>query len=475
MVQLFYPAQTSFISIQIALARFLENQGWQAVFNNYPYWYLGSTPFKYLTGPVLPGLLVVLDKLLPGLNLFTIFFLTLLIVFPLGALGIYFLIRELKGEKRTALLGAIFYLFSPIIPFLFPFSDGLQLIAFSFLPYLLILYLRFLRKHNLKQAVYLIISMSFVILIDSLILTPLILGMLAVLLAATGWKKIEEKIKQTFLLLFLSLLIATIWYSPGYWWQVLLAPSFAGKPLFKVIGQLSQLLPASLAIGLAVFSARIIKSKNQVLKFCFYWLFIFGFLTLIRFISDPDFWLDWSSYGLELQFGLGIMISLLTSRIKGRLAGYKRGIIVSLLLISWLFLVNKKVISSLQKDITNSIEYKIGQILSGIVKPGERVFLSGSSVFWLNAFFDIPQVRGGNDRASVNKQWRQAAWEIREGEKVDKSIRWLKELDISYLVIHTQDSDEFFHDFKYPEKFEGVRELEKIYEQNGDRIYKVLD
>ena len=49
-----YPAQTSMIPAQIALVRFLEATGWQSANRNYPYWYLGTTPFRYLTGPILP-------------------------------------------------------------------------------------------------------------------------------------------------------------------------------------------------------------------------------------------------------------------------------------------------------------------------------------------------------------------------------------------------------------------------------------
>lgn len=80
------------------------------------------------------------------------------------------------------------------------------------------------------------------------------------------------------------------------------------------------------------------------------------------------------------------------------------------------------------------------------MKPGERVLLSGSTVFLLNSFFDIRQVRRGVDQASVDPIWRQGLWEIREGE--------------------------VYHDFVYPQKFEKIGSLQKVYEQNGDIIYK---
>ena len=54
-----FPAQLSFIPVTVALTRFIEANGFVGT---YPYWYLGTTPVKYLTGPVVPGVLVGLDN-----------------------------------------------------------------------------------------------------------------------------------------------------------------------------------------------------------------------------------------------------------------------------------------------------------------------------------------------------------------------------------------------------------------------------
>lgn len=472
--EMIYPAQTSFIPLQVALARFLESQGWLGIFKNYPYWYLGTTPFRYLTGPILPSLLVGLHQILSSLNFFTIFLLILAVCWLLGTVGVYLLVLVFKPDNRKmAILAALFFFFGPIVPFLFRFSDGLSLIAFSFLPYVFLLYTKFLINPSRKQAAYCVFLISLEMLISSLIVAPMFLGMAAIFLATQGWKKAEIKIKQTLGLWALAFLLVSIWYTPGYWWRILVAPSFAGKPLFKVVYQLAQLLPISLAVILAIVSERLIKSKDKLLKFTFYWLFIFGFLTFVRFISDPDFWLDWSAYGLEIQFGLAIALALVINQVLN--SKYQKYFIFTFYFLLFTFIFNKYVLGTLQKDITQSVEYQIGKELTNVVKPGEKVFLSGTTVFWLNAFFDIFQVRGGNDRVSVNQQWRQAAWELREGERGEKSIEWLKKLKITYIVVHTQESKEFYHDFVYPEKFEQLGGLKKIYEQNGDRIYKLED
>ncbi len=186
-----YPAQTSLIPVQIALARFVEQGG--NIFGNYPYWYLGTTPFYYLTGPILPLILVSLKKIFFFWTLLEIFYLLIFISFLVGCFGLYFLVKELSGERRVAIMIVVFYAFGPILPFFFQYSGGLYLISFSFLPFILFLCSKFLRKWNWKLATALILLISFAILVDSLILPTLFLGMVAIFLAQVGWKKPEEK------------------------------------------------------------------------------------------------------------------------------------------------------------------------------------------------------------------------------------------------------------------------------------------
>jgi len=469
-----YPAQTSFIPIHVALARFLEVQGWRAIFANYPYWYLETTPFRYLTGPILPIFLVVVHQLLPGLNFFEILLGLICITFSFGTTGVYLLVREMNGGRFSALLATVFYFFGPVIPFLFSFSDGLHLIAFSFLPYILIFYLRLLKQWQRRTAIYLTLSITGLFLLDTTIIPSLVFAMTAVFLAETGWKRVEKRIKQTFVILLLAFLVSTLWYTPGYWLTLLTAPSLAGKTFLSVAVSLPRLLSVVLAIFLAVFSTRFFKKRNLFRDFCFFWLFIFGFLTLARFIADPDFWLDWSAYSIELQMGMGMGLSLVLSKIKKTRRTLMSLVLISLLIASWLLLVRNYVINTFQKEINQSVEYRIGKKLTEIIKPGEKVFLSGTTVFWLNAFFDISQVRGGVDQAAVHPTWDKAAWEIREGTKVELSEKWLKELEVKYLVVHDETSKEFYHDFTYSEKFEQGN-FQKLYQEDGDRIYQLSD
>ena len=53
-------------------------------------------------------------------------------------------------------------------------------------------------------------------------------------------------------------------------------------------------------------------------------------------------------------------------------------------------------------------------------------------------------------------------------------LRALDELGVTLLVVHTSQSAEPYHDFKHPEKFTQIKQLEKVYEDKGDIIYRLL-
>jgi len=461
------------------LAQFFSSQGLSAVLGNYPYWYLGTTPFRYLSGPILPLLLSILQGLLPGFSIFEIMFGVIGIFWTFGGIGVYWLVKSLKQTKgaedwqRIAFGAAIFYLFGPIVPFLFRFSDGLYLIAFSLLPFILFEYHKFLKTQTPKSSIVLAIAISFVILIDSLIIPSLALGLAAILLATTSWGKIETALKKTFFIFLVAILISTLWYTPGYWLTLLGAPSLGGVGALRVAEWLGKLLPTAFALGMAIFSVKFFKRRDALRDFAFYWLFVFGFLTLIRFLSDPDFWLDWTAYGTELQLGLAMFLGVAASRI--RVKKFLTVAVLILFLGIWSFIFNKFVLGTFQKNIADTVEYRISRQLREIAKGGERVFLSGTSAFWLNSLVDIAQVRGGSDQAAVGSDWRKAVWEVREGKDPQLSLEWLKKLKVRYLVVHTEDSREYYHDFKSAGKFETAKGFKKIYDQEGDRIYEIVD
>ena len=174
----------------------------------------------------------------------------------------------------------------------------------------------------------------------------------------------------------------------------------------------------------------------------------------------------------ELQLGLGILIGWWLAQWEGKKRAIKY-ILIGLLIVSWGLVADKRVIKQWRRSIAKTVEYKIGQELVSLVQAEETVFLSGSTVFWLNSLTDVRQVRGGVDQAAVDQNWRAAAWEVREGSDGNLAINKLKELKVKWLVVHTSESEEFYHDFKQVNKFEKIKNLVKVYDQSGDRIYRL--
>ncbi|MBI4100793.1 hypothetical protein HY439_03590 [Candidatus Microgenomates bacterium] len=479
-----YPASTSMMPVVASLARFLENNGFGAVFGNYPYWYLG-VPFRYLGGPVVSFLLAAIHLILPQFSLFEIYFFLIVVFLIFGGVNLYFLVKTLGQKGFAVILAASIFLIGPFLPLFFSFNDGLSLIALSFAPLIFLLYFQILKNWSGKKALLISILIAFVLLINNLILPSLLIGLLSILLAIGDWKDLEEKIKKTILIVILGWALSTLWYTPSYWLHLLSAPSFAGKGLGSVIILLIRLLSVVIPVFLATLSIKKFHAKENILKaFTLFWLFIFGFLTTMRFLSDPDFWQDWISYSLELQMGGSILLAMAIDRLlqPSKLSLVVRSLflggIVLILILPWLLAPQKFL--GVRKDITGSVEYKAGRWLSENVKPNERVYLSGTTAFWLNSLFDLPQVRGGADQAATHPFWAKASYEIREGENGQLAVNWLKALGVSYLAVHPLTSSEYYHDFKYPEKFEelsnkteGSQSLKKVFSDMDTIIYMI--
>lgn len=550
-----YPPVTSFIPVTIALVKYIESHGFSTL---YPYWYLGSTPVKYLIGPVVPVVLVGLHKVLPNFSLFDLSLWLVVACQLLSALGWGVLAGNLSGGKKVGLVAGILTL---VLPWHWISGLGLSevsaVMAMAMTPWVLFAYVHSLatikkRSTNLESSVeeifpscsglrqhrmleegskvteswlrhvfdlgqaYALAMMGFGILLltNSTASIPAIvgLGILGIVLE----KRWEDGLMRAGLVVLIGWVISIFWYGPGYWLTIFGAPSIGGKPaivsLVSFANFLRTLVPVVLAFAIVLWG---IRPKGVYQKFAYIWLGIFASMTLFRFMADPKFWLDWTSWMGEVEIGVAFLIAISSvhhfkkrstklnlgsisqesvslrpplannSGIKSNVNSSARFVMFlkwlpSLLLLYCIYMIGGWAFAFVHRDfwlprrnIENTVEYQVAEKLDEFVKPGETVFLSGTTAFWLNAFADVRQVRGGRDEVSKNGQWRDAVWEIRQGESADYAEKALIKLNVTYLVVHTNSSREFYHDFKYPGKFEGSLGFEKVWEQDGDVIYKI--
>jgi hypothetical protein len=103
--------------------------------------------------------------------------------------------------------------------------------------------------------------------------------------------------------------------------------------------------------------------------------------------------------------------------------------------------------------------------------PDVRCLSSGSVRFWYNAWYDLPQLGGSSEQGLLNINSQYANAEAVLDDNVDAGIDWLRATGVGAVIVHDKSSKEVYHDWPKPDRFEG--KLEKIYNDSGDRIYRV--
>lgn len=479
-----YPAQTSFIPITVALAKFIAAGG--DVWGNYQYWYLGSVPFRYLTGPVVPGILAGLSRVLPYVSLFELSFFLIIVALLIGSFGWGLFSRQITGSKKVGIFVGVLSLVLPWhIVSAFGLGEVSSILATSFGPWVLLLFARIRNEEfRVRNLIPAILAFTILLLINTIssISTIIGLGILAFVL----YKHPTEGLKRAGLVVFIGGLLTLWWYSPDYWLKILFAPSFGGRSVIGVVFHLVNLARTVVPIVLALFLVVLkVKPKNNFEKFAFLWLGGFIGLTLVRYMANIHFWLDWTAWMGEIEIGIALVFGCWFAKENKVIdfgSGYTRNqkilvviFVVAVVVGGWLFAFGERDFWLPRKSIGDTVEFKIAKELNRIIGPNEVVFVSGSSAFWLDALDDIKQVRGGADNVGLGSKLGDAVWEIRNGTDVQRSEVWLGQLGVRYLVVHRLESAEFYHDFSYPKKFEGVSNLKKIYEASGDIIYKIAN
>lgn len=516
-----YPAEAGSVEPSIiALARFIS-QNWPKT-AWCPVWYLGF-PFRLAGSLLLPCLLAFLKFLFPALSFWLIYRLITGLALTVMPVGVYFLAlflipefgfesssqrSDLKPLRSSPFLAALIFALIPSVFFLFPqvfsfgrdfgfwpwqyfslayLGNGTKILGLAILPFTLLTFCRFL-KGLVKSPFPAIVLISLLALVDLSCLVSLLVLWTLLLVSYSLAGKLKDKFRASILLWLGAFGVLAFFYPLRFWWQVLMAPSLAGKRALSVGFLLTRTGSILFALILgSLMSARGKKKINQPsFIFVFLWTASFAFLSLARFIADFDFWQDYTGWGVEFQMGLSLLAGQIigrtgesvksanrNSRAAIRNSRFKTGIIFVTLISLLLYLSSRKKLLIPRSDIKETVEIKIVNWLEENVSDNQRVFLSGSPVFWLNAFSDKNQIRGGADKAANHPFWDHAAYQIRVGESPDLAFQWLQALGVSWLVVHDSFSKEVYHDFVRPEKFADNNRFLKFFADGGDYLYQV--
>src|SRR3989344_7550508 len=512
---------TSLVPSIVELISFWE-KNWPHIWW-FPNWYLG-VPFRFFSGPVVP-VLVLLFRSLTGWAVATSYLALIGMTWLIGGIGVKLLVKELGGAKRQQWWSMVLFWLLPGSFFLLQFGNGLHHISTALLPWVFYFWWKYLKLTHpnpllriegnslgnefrfplfvrggqgalLNEAwlIFTTLGVTLLLLINAAAILPLVIGLTALILLKSKTEWLAGFIKGILIIL-TAVSLATIWYTPRFWWIILGNPSFGGKPLSNVIPYILQLAQAFVPIVLGVWFVQ--KRYRLIQKLTRFGVFFGGsflFLTLVRFASDPDFWMDWVGYGLELQLAAALLTPLV---ILNLFQDHKSIRIVTFFIILMLTIGEGVGVYTTYMSYKSYTSYKqrIVELVGGSVSQNDRIFLTGSGVFWLGEFargqnlldpqldrdgtlvnhkgivpprmrssqispasprfFEVGllQVRGGRDEVSTHQTWAMGAYNIREGEKGELLKDWLAVFGVSTLLYQNETSVEYFKDYKNRQRF----------------------
>jgi hypothetical protein len=105
---------------------------------------------------------------------------------------------------------------------------------------------------------------------------------------------------------------------------------------------------------------------------------------------------------------------------------------------------------------------------------GRRVYATGSTGFWLNAFTDTPQMVGCCEQGRSMVALAGVPYLLNVGETAaltQLGIQWLQALGVHALVVNGPQSDDAYKDFHKPERFDSF--LPVLHRERGDTIYVI--
>jgi hypothetical protein len=117
------------------------------------------------------------------------------------------------------------------------------------------------------------------------------------------------------------------------------------------------------------------------------------------------------------------------------------------------------------------VEYRIADWVARNAL-NDRNFVMGAVRFWYDAWNDLPQFGGGSEQGVLNQKITPTFWEVRLAPDPKASILWLQCFGTDLVTVSDERSEDPYHDYPFPKKFDGVLLL-AFDDGKGTRIYRV--
>lgn len=468
-------------------------------------WYMGF-PFHLTYFPVFPYLIAFSHTLFKSVSFPSIYRILTAFFYCLGPVNLYFFMRYLTKKISPALFTALIYtlpsyliIFIPgvkeeIIPNLvswnllvmLKYGEGSHIASLSLVPLAALIFMKSLKEPSFKKYVLTAFLSALILLTNILTFFALIIMFLVILFSEATAGGLGKKFSITVKIFLLTFGLSAFWYNFSF-----LKVYFLFGNNNNLIQNLLSLFPFAIIVVpvLAMIISTFFSKRPKLQPFfiglfwCMSFFVMVGSWVYFEKIFVPQPFRFVVEFNLSLAVMIGLIYWILSNKIElfSKILSLIFGIAVTGLLIylNLHFVRNNWKIVTGNKKITQTSEYQVSKWLSENTN-GERVYATGSTGFWLNVFSNVPQIRGGSDGAPYSQWWAHATHQINTSENAPKgkegeiTLNWLKTLNASYAVVNFPESREIYHDYKNPSKFNKIEGLKKVYDQDGDVIYKIL-
>ena len=266
--------------------------------------------------------------------------------------------------------------------------------------------------------------------------------------------------------------LAASWIPPSTIRDIQLNSKFTGG-VFTWTGQ--NALAAAVTLVVAGFLAFISRRRSPGLRFALVFTFLTGALALtaewakLKIIPQPE------RYHLAMEIGIAMLAATGLVWIWDR-APLPVGVAVLVLFMSaagWQVHQYRLFARTMLREepAATRIEPATAREMQRRY-PGERVYYTGSTQFWADAFGSNPQLRGGFDNGLTN----QNLWAVNFGlpfTRGDGAItaEWFKAYNIRAVAVGGPNTRDAYRNFQDPAKFDGI--LREVWREGDDRIFEV--
>ena len=458
----------------------------------FPLWYNGI-PYQN-TYPPLLHLGVALIAWVRGITPAHAYHWTIALAYCLGPVALFALVRVVSGSRWAGFVAGLFYTaLSPSVwlmpdvlhdigsPFrprrlhaLLYYGEGPHVSAMTLLPVAFLLVDLAIRKKKGYYVAGAAVALTAVVLTNWLAAFALALGIGAYVLA-TGSGKWRGFV-------FLAAIgaaaygLAMPWAPPS----TIAVTQYNARFVVGDFRTVYQTLPMWLVVIVAglVLLKFLTKRLSIALQFAVYFTFLTALITLsgawfhTPIVPQPD------RYHLEMEMALAMLAAVVGYEVFKR-APQRLSIVAMVALIIVLVpplricrrYARTFLITTI--NITKTSEWKTADWLNRNWS-GERVMLPGSSMFWLTAFSDTPEIGGGFAQGITDRELPVATYGLTAGAGehwAEWGVLWLKALGVQAVGVSGPGSTEMYKDFVDPKKFDGV--LEVLWRDGGDVLYRV--